>query len=248
MKDIKAFFDENGYTIARGVYSPDEARTLESDFDRIVEQLVKSEEAINARWGAGDTVVFHTHQVQIFSAAWLHAIQHPAFLDVAEAILGPDIILHHTKLFQKPPEIGAPFPMHQDWEYFPTTHDTMLAAVIHASEATEEMGCFRVYPGSHKLGRLPGMMGGGQNREMTERFPIERSTPCIVEPGDVVFFHYFTIHGSMPNRSQKTRKTVLAQIYAGYDEVEAGNRHVNSRLALRGWNHLAKRSLGNFAG
>lgn len=243
--NIRPFFEENGYYIARGVYKPDETKLMEQDFDRIVEQLLKSEEQVNARWGAGDTVVFHTHQVQIFSAVWLQAILHPKFLDITEQLLGPDIILHHTKLFQKPPEVGAPFPMHQDWEYFPTAKDSMLAAVIHVSEASADMGCFRVYPGSHKLGRLPGMMGGGQNQEILAQHPIEGSTPCLCEPGDVVFFHYCTIHGSLPNRSDKTRKTVLVQMHAGDDEVEPGNRHVNSRLALRGWNHVAKRSVAN---
>ncbi len=59
----------------------------------------------------------------------------PKFLDIAEQILGPDIILHHTKLFQKPQGKGAPFPMHQDWQYFPTVKDTMIAGIIHVSEA-----------------------------------------------------------------------------------------------------------------
>jgi len=151
-------------------------------------------------------------------------------------------MLHHSKLFCKPPEKGSPFPMHQDWQYFPTVKDTMIASVIHVSEATNEMGCFRVYPGSHKLGRCDGMMGRGQNVEVTEKYPIEGATILEAAPGDVVFLHYFTLHGSMPNRSTKARKTVLVQMYAGDDEVEEGNRHTNVRLVLRGWNHLATRS------
>ena len=35
-----------------------------------------------------------------------------------ERLFGDDVILHHSKLFQKPAEQGAPFPMHQDWAYF----------------------------------------------------------------------------------------------------------------------------------
>ena len=72
---------------------------------------------------------------------------------------------------------------------------------------------------------------------------VER--PPAAEPGDVVFFHYFTIHGSMPNRSDKTRKTVLVQLYAGDDRVEEGNAHPDERLALRGWNHFATRNRAN---
>ena len=166
------------------------------------------------------------------------------FLDVAEAILGPNIILHHSKLFQKPAELGAPFPMHQDWQYFPSLKDSMMAAVIHVSAATDEMGCLRVYPKSHRLGRLEQSSGQAES-EMLRRFPIEGATPLEAEPGDVVFFHYCTVHGSMPNRSDRPRKTVLVQLYAGDDEIEPGNAHPDERLALRGWNSRITRSKAN---
>ena len=157
----KQFFNEHGYYIARGVYSLSELKELEYDFDHIVQQMTESKEEINARWpgteikklGAEGTTVLHTHNVQQFSAVWHRALLQETFLAIAEQILGPNIVLHHTKLFQKPSEKGSPFPMHQDWTYFPTVKDTMIAAVIHVSDATDDMGCFRVYPGSHKLGR-----------------------------------------------------------------------------------------------
>jgi phytanoyl-CoA hydroxylase len=225
---------------------------LEEDFDRIVAQLVASGEDVNARWSGSEMdrlddqkgIVVHTHNVQQYSSRWLRALLDARFLDVAEAILGPDIILQHSKLFQKPAELGAPFPMHQDWQYFPSLRDTMMAAVIHISEATDEMGCLRVYPGTHRLGRLQGTSGQGDS-EMLMRFPIENAAPLEAEPGDVVFFHYCTVHGSMPNRSDKPRKTVLVQLYAGDDEIEPGNGHPDERLALRGWNARITRSKAN---
>lgn len=153
---------EDGYYVARGVFSAPEIAELAVDFDRIVDQLLASDEAINATWGgpemkqlgAEKLVVLHTHNVQQFSARWARALYQDRFLKVATDILGADVVLHHTKLFQKPSEEGAPFPVHQDWTYFPTEKDTMIAAVIHVSNATDEMGCLRVYPGSHKLGRV----------------------------------------------------------------------------------------------
>ncbi len=247
--DIKAFFAENGYYHAKGVFSPDETRDLEEDFDRIVGQLHGSGEEINARWGGeemkrldgGESFIVHTHNVQCFSERWMRAFQQQNFLDTAEAILGPDILLHHSKLFQKPSEKGSPFPMHQDWGYFPTENDSMIAGIIHVSEATDEMGCLRVYPGSHKLGRVKDTMGQS-NAEFLAKYPIENATICEAAPGDVLFFSYFTLHGSMPNRSPQTRKTVLAQLHAGNDAVEDWNKHPNARLVLRGWNHRASRS------
>ena len=247
MEDPAAHFAEHGYWHARGVFSADHVAALEADFDRIVAQLESSGEAIDARWdGAatdalsrpGDRIV-HTHNVQKYSTRWMGALLDPAFLDVAEALLGPDIVLHHTKLFQKPAEAGAPFPMHQDWPYFPTLNDTMIAGIIHVSEATDEMGGLRVWPGSHRLGRLENANGRG---DALADFPIEKALPIEAEPGDVVFFHYFTLHGSMPNRSDRVRKTVLCQLHAGTDAVEPGNAHPDERLVLRGWNHRLGRT------
>lgn len=249
--EIAEAFARDGYYLARGVFGRDQVARLEEDFDRIVAQILASGEEANARWngpemekmGAAPTVVLHTHNVQQYSAAWLRAMMSPGYLEVATAILGPDVVLHHSKLFQKPGENGAPFPMHQDWEYFPTVRDTMMAGIIHVSDATDEMGCLRVYPGTHKLGRLTGAMGS-TDRLLAE-YPIENATPLEAEPGDVAFFHYFTIHGSMPNRSDRTRKTVLVQMHAGSDHVEEGNQHPNEKLVLAGWNSAMTREKAN---
>ena len=50
----------------------------------------------------------------------MEMIQNNNFLDYVEKIIGENIILHHTKLFLKPPRFGSAFPLHQDWSYFPT--------------------------------------------------------------------------------------------------------------------------------
>jgi len=242
--DAKAYFDEHGYYHAKGVFRADEVAALGTDFDRIVRQLLASGDQIDATWDGTETAkisqpgdrILHTHNVQKFSRVWLNAFLNDRFLNVVEALIGPDIMLHHSKLFQKPAEAGAPFPMHQDWPYFPTVHDTMIAGILHVSEATDQMGCLRVYPGSHRLGRVEGADGRRAN-EVLDNYPIEDATIIEAEPGDVIFFHYFTLHGSMPNRSDKVRKTVLCQLHAGTDHVEDGNHHPNERMVLRGWNH-----------
>ena len=245
-------FAEQGYHLAKGVFDGGQIAELERDFDRIVAQISRTEENVNATWsgpemdrlGAKGLVVVHTHNVQQYSAAWLRAMTSPRFLDAAGEILGEDIVLHHSKLFQKPPERGAPFPMHQDWSYFPSLHDSMIAAVVHVGRATDEMGCLRVVPGSHRAGRIEGSGGQGEN-EFLLAHPLEKATPCPAEPGDVLFFHYLTLHGSMPNRSSETRKTVLMQLHRGDDRIEDGVRHPNERLVLRGFNHHATRATVN---
>jgi len=250
MNAIKEAFDRDGYYLAKGIYNATQIKALEQEFDRIVDQIRSAkQESVNARWAGkemerldgGDSVIYHTHNVQQFSGLWLRALLEPAFSEVVTAIMGENVVLHHTKLFQKPAEKGSPFPMHQDWNYFPSVKDTMIAGIIHVSEATDEMGCIRVYPGSHKLGRIQNTDGQNES-ELLAQYPIENATVIEAEAGDVVFFHYFTLHGSMPNRSQKVRKTVLAQLYAGDDRIEDGILHPDEHLVLNGWNHHATRN------
>jgi phytanoyl-CoA hydroxylase len=251
--EIGRQFARDGYYLARGIFSRSEVRALESEFDRIVDQILAKGEEVNARWGgpemerigSQDLVVLHTHNVHQYSAVWAQALFQEKFVQAASEILGPDVVMHHTKLFQKPSEKGAPFPMHQDWSYFPTVLDSMMAGIIHVSEANDEMGCLRVYPGSHLLGRIENS-GGQSESDIFSKYPLEGATPLEAEPGDVCFFHYCTIHGSLPNRSAKTRKTVLVQLHSGKDKVEDGApAHPNERLVIRGWNYDASRDRAN---
>src|SRR5262249_2217097 len=138
-------------------------------------------------------------------------ITDPRFTDRVADLIGPNVQLHHTKLFIKPPERGAPFPMHQDYPYFPHEKHTMMAAIIHFDDAPLEKGCARVVPGSHKLGSVEHLTDGG-NHLPIDRFPVSEATPVPAKPGDVLFFTYRTIHGSGVNTSSEARTTLLVQM------------------------------------
>ena len=242
--NAQSFFAENGYYHAKKVFDGESLGKLTRDFDQIVAQLNRTGEDIDATWpgkavsalsGSND-VILHTHNVHKYSTQWLDAFKSSVFLKYATGFIGEDIVLHHSKLFQKPPLVGSPFPIHQDWAYFPTKRDTMIAGIIHLQDTTDEMGCLRVYPGSHKLGRIADS-DGRQACEALEQYPLDKAVPLEAEAGDVLFFHYFTLHGSMPNRSKKTRKTVLCQLHSGNDFVEEEKGGPNEQLILQGWNH-----------
>ncbi len=106
-------FNEQGYYLAKGLFSQRAISYLEKEFDKIVNQMNASNENINARWGSKLTktiedpksMVLHTHNVQSYSQKMLDMVQNKHLLNVVENLIGPDIILHHTKLFLKPPKL-----------------------------------------------------------------------------------------------------------------------------------------------
>jgi ectoine hydroxylase-related dioxygenase (phytanoyl-CoA dioxygenase family) len=243
---VAAFYQEHGFYIGRNLVDPGRLAGLEKDFDRMVEQILATSPNANARWNQETTtaldndrssVVIHTHQVQKYSAAWARWLFDDRYLDVVEALIGPDIVMHHTKLFLKPAGRGAAFPPHQDYGYFRTVTHSMMAAVVYLSGSDEGNGCLRVWPGSHKQGPIDPKESMGGSAGFSARFPIDDSIPAEARPGDVVFFNYLTVHGSLPNRGDRPRKSVLVQLHSGADRMEDAKGHPNTNLVLRGWNH-----------
>ena len=75
-----------------------------------------------------------------------------------------------------------------------------------------------------------------------ERFPLERGTAIEAEAGDVLFFHYCLVHGSMSNETDEPRKAVHVRMFSGRDCWENANQAIEN-LVLRGWNSRA--NVGN---
>ena len=247
----KKQYQDDGYLLVSGIFTTDELDRMEVDFDAIIARRRKRGAALDATW-PGDwkkarptMEVIHTHDLQAYSAQWSRVLLHDRFTGVMADLIGPNVQLHHTKLFQKPPERGSAFPMHQDFGYFPHERHSMMAAVIHLTDATDEMGCLRVMPGSHKLGPMPPKVDGSQGHHYLNPndYPIEKGTPCSARRGDVLLFTYLTIHGSGINTSNRVRKTVLVQVQDPSDRpTEQVHRSHAQGLMLRGINPLEGRT------
>ena len=248
-KKVLSNFNEQGYYLSRGLFSQRAIFYLGKEFDKIVNQMNNNNENINARWGSELTktiedpksMVLHTHNVQSYSQKMLNMVQNKHLLDVVESLIGPDIILHHTKLFLKPPKVGSAFPLHQDWSYFPTQSNSMIAAVVHLSKSKKSMGRIRLVKGSHRMGRVKNSDGHSYVKGIHGSHDLESAHAVDADPGDVLFFHCCSLHGSKANESENSRKTVLIQLYSGKDKIE-DSTHTNVQLTLRGWNHHASRS------
>ena len=203
------FYQTNGYVLVPGLITQEEALALREEMHAIAAREGHSD----ATWDSvrsGETAIAHCHDVQFRSARVTRLLGDPRLTGVAQALIGPNVQLHHTKMFIKPPERGSPFPMHQDYPYFPHRDHSMIAVTIHLDDAPEEKGCLRFYPGTHKLGVLPSF--GKDHHASTDLYPVEGATPVSAKAGDAVFFHYLTVHGSGPNRADSPRTTILIQL------------------------------------
>jgi ectoine hydroxylase-related dioxygenase (phytanoyl-CoA dioxygenase family) len=214
-----AHYYEQGYLLVEGVFSAEEAGPLRAEAHALIERLA-AHRNVEATWGsarqavqeAKETKLLHCHDVQFYSGAFSRLIVDERLTGMASELIGsPNVQLHHNKLFIKPPEKGSPFPMHQDYPYFPHERHTMMAAIIHFDDASIEKGCVRVVPGSHHEGPLEHQPEGGFHLPF-DQYPIESAVPCPAKAGDVLFFSYLTVHGSGVNSSDEARTTLLVQM------------------------------------
>jgi phytanoyl-CoA hydroxylase len=201
-------YERDGYLLVPGVFDAGEVEEMRDAIARILATVEGTAADRNHRWsGVDETLQLKGfHDLQYHDAVFTRMVAHPRLVEVLTDLIGPNVQLHHSKMLVKPPEEGAPFPMHQDYPYFPHERHSVLAASIHLDDTDEENGCLHVIPGSHKLGPLEAV-----GEAHTVDYPLESGTPCPAGAGDVLFFNYLTIHGSGVNRSTRTRRNVLFQ-------------------------------------
>jgi ectoine hydroxylase-related dioxygenase (phytanoyl-CoA dioxygenase family) len=131
----------------------------------------------------------------------------PELIGLASQLLGEEAFAHPAHICRiAPPSPGAnPTPIHQDYRFIQGCVDT-LTTWLPLSPAPPEIGGLRVYAGSPRLGVLPVKASDGpgmMRAEADENHPEWRTTSY--EPGDVLLFGSLTVHGAMPNRTQRLR-------------------------------------------
>lgn len=236
-------YRRDGYVLVKGLIDPEEARYMRRELHDLFSRVSA---ARNRAWPSASSVagaegkqeLQGLHDVQLYCSVFSRMIVDPRFTDVAAAVLAVENVqLHHTKAFIKPPEKGAPFPLHQDHPFFPHTEHRVAAAIFHLDDAPAEKGCVAVVQGSHQLGPLEHLEEGMWHLPPDE-WPVTRAEPIEAKVGDVLIFSYLTIHGSGVNTSNEARTTWLVQFRDPAD-LPISDKHTFSLgqgMMLRGTN------------
>ena len=215
--DEVAFYNEYGYLKLRDVYPPSEVRQQSQELERLMvewaedtpgwrgpwrEAYMTADESSRARLSA-------MHELQNYSSAYLRAVVNERLTGAIADLIGPNVELHHTTLHAKAPDMGTPFPMHQDYPFYEHQGPAYVDAIAHIDAATEENGCLKFLGGSHRDGPLEHIRGEHSSPHLpTDRYRLEDAVSVPADAGDVVLFSYLTVHGSAPNRTNRWRRLV----------------------------------------
>lgn len=208
----RAGYERDGFRIVRGAIPEAEFQSLTA---RIADAI--------AHDGPTEDAMLHRHAD---ARAVYELARHPAVTDQLAELLGEDIMLWHSRVFDKPP--GAPeVPWHQDMAFWPLEPDTCVSAWISLDGADEENGCMWMIPGSHKT-RLP-----TEKTDAHGRFGIKvqlsdemraAAVPIVLAPGDFVVFDRWIVHHSPVNASGRQRqglagRYIPASVKVDFDEM-----------------------------
>ena len=121
--------------------------------------------------------------------------------DLAEDLLGPDIMFHHSKLNFKWSGGGEEVKWHQDIQYWPHTNYSVLTIGVYLEDVDETMGPMGVIPGAHN-GELFDLYDGNDcwagaiSDHDLARVPVEKAVYLQGPAGSVTVHHCRMIHGS----------------------------------------------------
>ena len=226
-KEVEGF-RERGYHIARGVFDGDEIARLREGYDYILELAARTDLPNAILQGKGREVHIHLQTpgpmvgpeaVQYLRKVQWPSLIHPAFEEIRnsakfpallEPLIGTSLKQYINQINFKMPGGDIQFPWHQDIRPTPAFRDQVnnyVQTIIVVDEATVANGCLHVIPGSHKLGNLK--VTRYAKGEVEDQMDVSSAIPCEAMPGDVVMFTSYTVHGSVPNTTDKPRRSYI---------------------------------------
>jgi len=220
----KIYYEDQGYLVFPQLLSGEELARLRAALAEVLREadgLTESNDKFSVTQGDDGTwSVRRIFNPIAHHQAFADLILNPKILDVVENLIGPNIQLHHTKLNLKPPSNPqARFEWHQDYPFFPHTNFDLLAVMIYLDDSTEENGCIRIIPGSHKWGPRNHLFAkdGAFSSQLEDKSVVEDPTRWLKVPvpaGGMELHHCNMLHSSTANRGAKPRSAIVIQYRA----------------------------------
>ena len=193
------------------------------------EEVCYHRDHVEKTWSALGGRVNRADALHLFFCWAWNLATHPRLLDCLEDLLGPVIVLKHTRIFYKYAQIAAWVGWHKDGS---TEHlaDAQVPTIwLGLTNATVENGCLRVVPRSHRLGMRshrsrkthhdlasssvsgpePGSVAGEDHESSVKHAKLAESLDApfdvVMKAGELSLHHPLALHGSNPNASAEPR-------------------------------------------
>ncbi len=143
-------------------------------------------------------------------AAFDGLVHDPRILAMAQAVMGPDLILLFTHLFCKPASSSRIVPWHQDGPFWPVKPMALCTVWVALDDVDEGNGAMKVIPGSHKGEAYEHELLDDPNSTLNRELKIEdvdddAAKLIELKAGQLSLHDIGIIHGSAANSSGRRR-------------------------------------------
>ncbi len=215
-----------GYALIPKVFSAEEMNELGKYFDEIL-KLGEGLEKTTKQGLAEFRVIPIDGKPTLKFAKWASSIHEglnkfrssPLLYQFVTELFGPNLRQITNQMHYKNPGDGVSFQMHQDCTFrkpdssYRNLFSGFAQVAIAVDAATDENGCLQLVPTSHLEkkqlleGGYEGWEANGSNQKVLDRLP--KPILALMDPGDLLIWNPYTIHGSKPNRSTKSRRVYI---------------------------------------
>ncbi len=224
-EEQKRTWQEKGYLIVRGLFSPEEVAFYREHFMGLNAQGAQASRTV-AEPKPGDPLLkyprmIHMHRWDQASLDWM---LDKRIRDAMVDLVGREPYAVQTMFYFKPAGARGQA-LHQDNYYLRVQPGTCIAAWMAVDRCDEDNGCLQLVPGSHNWPLLCTVKANTQESFTDVTVPIPEGTPveaAVMEPGDVLFFNGSVVHGSLPNRTTDRFRRSLIGHYIEGDAQQVG--------------------------
>ena len=226
-------YDENGYVVLRGLFSPEEVETIRETFMAQADAgPVPGLFEVSKSYTTEDPLsryprMMHPHRHPDRPVGPL-AMRYMLDERIGAALWGlfrEEPIAAQSMFYFKPPGARGQA-AHQDNFYLRVHPGTCMAAWVAVDDADEENGGLFVVPGSHRLKVFCPERADLSVSFTNDYVPIPEGleeSPLNLKAGDVLFFNGSVIHGSHPNTSHDRYRRAFICHYIPRSSVEVSH-------------------------
>ena len=206
---LKQYKDE-GFVSPINIFSKDKAKEIRNEIE-LIENKMPKELKNSGRYNA-----------HLISPLLDEVTHNSKILDAVQSLIGKNILVCGTTLFIKNPYEKGFVSYHQDAKYIGLEPHNWVTAWVAITDSNEKNGCMRMWSGSHKDNLKEHDQKFNEGNLLTrgqtvKNVPIHKTSPLILEAGQMSLHHPTVVHGSELNKSNDRRIGFVIQSYIATD-------------------------------
>jgi ectoine hydroxylase-related dioxygenase (phytanoyl-CoA dioxygenase family) len=219
-------YDRDGFVIVPEIFPTDELARINTEIDRLRSDPGEQD-------GQKYNIIL---QLGLRSPMTRAICSDERVLTLIEDIVKPGIAIYSAKMVEKPPHDDTICHWHQDDAYYQqnSLSDCRMSIWLPLADCDESNGCLWTVPGSHKRGLQPWEKreSGTCNLSFQDGTDVvDGEIPVHISAGDILLFHALTWHRSLPNHTDRTRRSFIVSYQDALAAKGNGPQHKILRAA-----------------